>query len=216
MKVCCTCKISQEESGFCKNKNSKDKLSAQCRSCAKLYRNSHKQEKLNYPSFTMEYRRNYYEIKKDHINDKRKEYYQNDPEKYLDQSRKSHQKHRDERLEKQHIYYESNKEYFAEKNKRYRNENLDEILLKNRQRENFLDSFPVIKQSEINNLLNTYNHQCFYCHINVKRGINLHLDHKTPLSRGGKHFITNLVPACQNCNLRKGTKTAEEFLDRNK
>ena len=214
MKICCMCKNIKEEVHFCKNKNSKDGLSAQCRECAKLYRDLHKQDEINYSSYNKQYWNHYREDNKDIINERQKKDYENNPQKYQEQQKKSHQNHREERLIKQHAYYEDNKEYFAEKNKKYRNEHIDEILLRNRQREKLLDSFPIIKQSEINNLLDTHNHRCFYCLIEVKRGINLHLDHKTPLARGGAHSTDNLVPACRNCNLRKGTQTVEEFLSR--
>ena len=56
----------------------------------------------------------------------------------------------------------------------------------------------------------------FYCKIDVKRGINLHLDHKTPLFHDIAHSINNLTSACQKCNFKKGTKTVEEFLNGNK
>lgn len=36
-------------------------------------------------------------------------------------------------------------------------------------------------------------------------------DHDVPLSRGGTDFIENILPACQSCNSRKNTRTAEEF-----
>lgn len=50
---------------------------------------------------------------------------------------------------------------------------------------------------------------CFYC----KKTLSIsHLEHKIPLSRGGFHDISNVCLACPPCNLRKGTKTAEEFL----
>lgn len=42
---------------------------------------------------------------------------------------------------------------------------------------------------------------------------NPHIDHATPLSRGGIEHPGNLLPACANCNLRKHTKTAEEFIE---
>jgi 5-methylcytosine-specific restriction endonuclease McrA len=38
-----------------------------------------------------------------------------------------------------------------------------------------------------------------------------HLEHKIPLSRGGKDERDNLDIACQHCNLSKGNKTVEEF-----
>ncbi len=40
------------------------------------------------------------------------------------------------------------------------------------------------------------------------------LDHKIPLSRGGRHEVLNWCLACRNCNQRKHTKTAEEFVRR--
>jgi 5-methylcytosine-specific restriction endonuclease McrA len=37
-------------------------------------------------------------------------------------------------------------------------------------------------------------------------------DHMTPLTRGGNHTLSNVVPACQSCNSRKYTKTLLEFV----
>ena len=39
-----------------------------------------------------------------------------------------------------------------------------------------------------------------------------HMDHLTPLSRGGSHTLENLVPACGRCNMQKSAKTYEEWL----
>jgi 5-methylcytosine-specific restriction endonuclease McrA len=48
-----------------------------------------------------------------------------------------------------------------------------------------------------------YNHRCAYCGKRQKR---LTQDHITPLSKGGSHTATNIVPACRSCNARKGTR----------
>jgi len=37
------------------------------------------------------------------------------------------------------------------------------------------------------------------------------MDHRIPLSRGGRHEIENITPACKPCNSRKHTRTEEEF-----
>lgn len=42
---------------------------------------------------------------------------------------------------------------------------------------------------------------CAYC-----GAVAEHIDHVTPISRGGAHKIGNLVAACSSCNLRKGSK----------
>ncbi len=52
--------------------------------------------------------------------------------------------------------------------------------------------------------------RCAYCGATGP----LHADHRTPLSRGGRNDIANILPACPRCNLRKSTSTEREFLVR--
>ena len=39
----------------------------------------------------------------------------------------------------------------------------------------------------------------------------LHADHRLPLARGGTNEISNILPACARCNLRKHLMTEAEF-----
>lgn len=55
-----------------------------------------------------------------------------------------------------------------------------------------------------------FNFRCFYCD---KEGLILQIEHMIPISRGGSHTAENIVPSCGICNMKKGTKTFEEFLD---
>ncbi len=57
-------------------------------------------------------------------------------------------------------------------------------------------------------LVACYDGLCGYCRSSEA----LSRDHKTPLSRGGSDYIENILPACQSCNSRKGTKTFREFM----
>lgn len=41
-----------------------------------------------------------------------------------------------------------------------------------------------------------------------------HLDHMTPLCRGGTHTVGNLVPCTAAVNLSKSDRTADEYMDR--
>jgi len=50
---------------------------------------------------------------------------------------------------------------------------------------------------------------CEYCEIPV--GDKYHLDHKIPISRGGKSRKVNLCISCPECNVRKRTLTPEEY-----
>ena len=51
---------------------------------------------------------------------------------------------------------------------------------------------------------------CFWCERDVSSGY--HIDHVYPLSRGGRHVVPNLVPACVDCNLAKWAHDPWEFL----
>ena len=51
---------------------------------------------------------------------------------------------------------------------------------------------------------------CYYCGT-VQSGAKIHIEHMTPISRGGKHELQNLCASCSSCNLKKATKTAEEW-----
>lgn len=50
---------------------------------------------------------------------------------------------------------------------------------------------------------------CYWC--SCKCADNFHIDHYTPLSKGGLHEVSNLVVACAPCNLRKNAKDPVDF-----
>ncbi len=66
-----------------------------------------------------------------------------------------------------------------------------------------------ITADDIAKQFNSQDGRCFYCHEQLRK---FQIDHKTPFAKGGSNWPDNVVCACQRCNLRKGTKTAEEFL----
>jgi 5-methylcytosine-specific restriction endonuclease McrA len=49
-------------------------------------------------------------------------------------------------------------------------------------------------------ILAAYGHRCVYCGKKPKR---LSQDHITPVSKGGSHTASNVVPACRSCNSKK-------------
>ena len=51
--------------------------------------------------------------------------------------------------------------------------------------------------------------RCQYCGGRFKRS-ELNLDHVIPLSRGGRSTWRNVVCCCVSCNMRKGSRLAEE------
>ena len=57
-------------------------------------------------------------------------------------------------------------------------------------------------------LLEKWGRKCAYCD---KQDLPLQIEHIIPKSRGGTNRVKNLTLACEKCNQKKGTRTAEEF-----
>jgi len=65
-----------------------------------------------------------------------------------------------------------------------------------------------IAQSPLNDLTaaqwqeikTAYQFRCVYCHLKT---VALTQDHIIPISKGGPHMASNIVPACRSCNSRK-------------
>lgn len=60
-----------------------------------------------------------------------------------------------------------------------------------------------------NYLLEKYNRKCFYCGKTVS---DFEVEHMIPKARGGSNRIDNLTLSCHDCNQKKDTLTAEEFI----
>ena len=65
--------------------------------------------------------------------------------------------------------------------------------------------------ADIEAKLTSQDGHCYYCSSSLANGY--HVEHLTPLSRGGSDGIENIVLSCPTCNLRKHAKTADEFLN---
>ena len=60
-----------------------------------------------------------------------------------------------------------------------------------------------------NYLLEKHGRKCFYCGKAVS---DFEVEHMFPKSKGGSNRIDNLTLSCHDCNEKKGTLTAEEFI----
>ena len=52
--------------------------------------------------------------------------------------------------------------------------------------------------------------RCYLCNKMIPMG-DRHVDHITPLSKGGEHRPSNLAVACKTCNLKKSAKLPAEL-----
>jgi 5-methylcytosine-specific restriction endonuclease McrA len=55
---------------------------------------------------------------------------------------------------------------------------------------------------------------CYYCGKPKLFGRSAHVDHLTPLAKGGADSLDNLVLACARCNTQKSSSNLEEYITR--
>ena len=122
-------------------------------------------------------------------------------------------------------YYKNNKDVFAKKNRKWIEDNREKY---NEQKRNYFKTKSgklaqlnkyhkrraKIKDSclsveKIKEIIDNTK-KCYWCGSLLKKG-DVHIDHYTPLSKGGTHTIENIVVSCPKCNLSKGNKDPYEF-----
>lgn len=65
-------------------------------------------------------------------------------------------------------------------------------------------------QTDVSRLRRAIGDKCAYCDTPLNGGG--HVDHKTPISRGGANDPANITICCERCNLAKHAKAVDEFL----
>jgi len=68
-----------------------------------------------------------------------------------------------------------------------------------------------ITVESIRNLLEIQNNKCSYCSCDLKE--DFQIDHKIPFSKKGSNTLMNIHLVCEKCNLEKGDKTHEQYLE---
>jgi len=128
--------------------------------------------------------------------------------------------HKKELSEKFKRWYNSNKEQQFENIARWQEIHPEEYhFIKTKARHvrrarlnNIAGSFTA---DEIKELAHQQENKCYYCgklFFNGNLIFDRHIEHKTPLSRGGTNDVSNIVLSCSKCNRIKHTKTHDEFL----
>lgn len=136
------------------------------------------------------------------------EWRRKNPEKRKEYDRRYYQKHGDKRREYAKEHYPP--EYYAEVYKRWARNNPERVKYHKWRRKALEKQQLGHVSSDIEcRLLTEQAGCCLYCGEVLK---DYHLEHKIPLSRGGLHDDANLCLSCAGCNLRKHTKTSEEFM----
>jgi 5-methylcytosine-specific restriction endonuclease McrA len=145
----------------------------------------------------------YYRVHKEELKEKAKEYRKKNREKL-------NRKQREYLRNRESYYKEYAKDYskwYYETNREKMNEGFVISAAKRRaQMEKSGGDGVTLKQWR--QTKEEYNNLCAYC--NQKKPLSM--DHIVPVSKGGIHDVSNIVPACRSCNSKKGNKSLLIFL----
>lgn len=150
----------------------------------------------------------------------------NNPESKRAASKRYKEANREKTKASTKTYYEANKEEKAVYSARWRLENKDrhremirewkknnpdkvEDSTRRRRAAKYSADRERYTAADLNAMWHAQGGCCFYCQTLLF--VAYHIEHRTPLSRGGADALANVVLACQPCNSRKCAKTAEEF-----
>ena len=137
-------------------------------------------------------------------------YWQENRERLLARWQEYYAAHVEERRVYRHAYYEANKEKTQATVQAYRAANPEvrqAEKARRRQREvagmSAQDRADAVEWRRL-----IRDDLCFYCRASKTH----HVDHYTALANGGTDHWWNLVRACRDCNLRKGSLNGDEFI----
>lgn len=221
-KTCTCCNTEKNLTEFYKRKTIKDGHSTICKKCK-----SEKDKKYREENKTKIYqsKKEYREKNIDTIRVKKKEYRNNNKEKISKRDKEYRDRNIEEIKKNKKIYYEANKEHVLLKNKEYQKKNrlrINKYLLEyfkteigsasklnTRHKRRAIIKDGEVTTQQLKELYSTVKN-CYWCNTKLNKK-NTHLDHLMPLSKGGKHTISNLVVSCPKCNLQKNAKDPFEF-----
>jgi len=155
------------------------------------------------------YMKEYYAKNKERLSILEKEYHKKNKEKRNAQSRAYHEKNKEACNAYAREYYVNNKERWPERNKKWYQKNKAYYRAK--------DALRGSRKSAVNDIITAEDKwvlQEMY-ELSALRtestGIPWHVDHINPLSKGGRHCLTNLQVVPAVWNLSKGNHNADRF-----
>ncbi|AXH72170.1 MAG: HNH endonuclease [Siphoviridae sp. ctdc_1] len=224
MKRCKCCDNERPISDFYRDVKKKDGLDIYCKECTRQRVNSWREKNRDR---YLQNCKNYYSENREEISLKSAVYRSENKEQIRRSDEKYRSQNRDKKNAQQKFYRSQNKDVISERNRKYKLENPEKIKQKNR---NYVARNPEkarlwavnnqhkrrsykkssLKSSELKEWLVSQPKVCLYCRCECEQ--NFHIDHITPLSKGGLHEIQNLTISCEWCNCHKSNKSVEEFI----
>jgi len=173
---------------------------------------AHQEERLTYrrnyyethQEYIILWRQNYNETHKEQRAEHNKAYRQTHKERLKAKNRAYRHQHKERLSAKRHVYYMNNRERIIAKIRAWvvtHPDNLATYAAK-RRAWHMQAEHNDLTQPQWEEIKAAYGYRCVYCGRKMQR---LTRDHITPLSKGGSHTASNIVPACGSCNSIKHT-----------
>ena len=173
----------------------RDVSSATCREC---HAESESRRYASNGDAIRENARNWYYENRDRVIQKVSDWRQENRDYYLRAKRKRHEQNRDRDRESIRAWQRENPDSLRAIRHRYRaRKNENGKPMSSREYRSWEES-----QDKV----------CFYCDTDCSGGY--HVDHFYPIAKGGVHQSHNLVIACPTCNLSKGDRDPDEFIQK--
>jgi len=161
------------------------------------------------------YAHQYYKLHKNEAIRQRAIRYALNKEYILKQNTSYRIKNREKILKQKREYNRARRKNFPEivhaYNKAWIQSHPEVVTEKNHRRRALKNNAPTndLSKRQWQEILAAYGYRCAYCD---KKSKKLEQDHITALSRGGSNTASNVIPACRDCNTKKGTKPAPRLV----
>ena len=203
-KQCTNCDEVKPSEGFYKRKDTRDGLQRECKICQTSRRTA---ERRFNPDRHRENGRKYYAANREQTLTNTRKHYEANRERYSLTHHKWYEANKDKKLEQNREWRESNRELASEHASRWRKANPKRVreterryklkrrlLLAGARCDLTLQQWEQIKAF--------YKHRCALCGEQTQ----LTRDHVIPITKGGEHTASNIIPLCRSCNSRKGNR----------
>lgn len=205
-KVCSKCRLEFPATTdyFYRQKGGKYGLRGMCIECKK---EQDKQYVEKNRDMLVEKWREYNRENRDVINEKYRQYYEANADKIRHRRKEQRKNLPKVNKKKQSLkmkrYYEANKERLREYARCYRKTEhgrLIELKAKHRRKARERNLPATFTEKEWERCKQHFDNKCAYC---GRRPKVFHQEHFIPVSKGGGYTKQNIVPSCQECNLKK-------------
>lgn len=197
---CCTCKKVKAHTEFGKQSKSKHGIRTKCNQCRQEYRDSGEAAKG---------KREARKRNPEKYREAARRWKAANPEKVKEMKRNSDRVCRERVNESSRKWRKENPEKRKEIQRKYRANNLDKLNAAwHKRRAAKMSNGGSHTVQQWNDRLEYFGHKCVYCGCGGK----MTKDHKKPIALGGQDFASNLVPACQTCNSKKGDAAYSDFM----